>query len=63
MKKIILIWDFDGAIGLINASYPYNFNFSNLKREQDQIRIVGFAGYLSSEMLFCDYWIFSRRRY
>ena len=40
MKKIILIWDFDGAIGLINASYPYNFNFANLKREQDQVRDV-----------------------
>ncbi|MFD0933316.1 polysaccharide deacetylase family protein [Psychroflexus salinarum] len=40
MKKIILIWDFDGAIGLINASYPYNYNYSNLKREQDQVKLV-----------------------
>jgi peptidoglycan/xylan/chitin deacetylase (PgdA/CDA1 family) len=40
MKKIILIWDFDGAIGLINASYPYNFNFKNLQREQNQVELA-----------------------
>jgi peptidoglycan/xylan/chitin deacetylase (PgdA/CDA1 family) len=40
MKKIVLIWDFDGAIGLINASYPYNFNYKNLQREQNQVRLA-----------------------
>jgi peptidoglycan/xylan/chitin deacetylase (PgdA/CDA1 family) len=33
IKKIIITWDFDGPIGLINASYPYNFHYSNLERE------------------------------
>ena len=59
MKKIILIWDFDGAIGLINASYPYNFNFANLKREQDQVRdVFGCFGGVQREMLFCYHGIF-----
>src|SRR5690606_12188309 len=38
MKKIILIWDFDGAIGQINSSFPYNFNFSNLETEINNVR-------------------------
>lgn len=32
-KKIVLIWDFDGPIGQINATYPYNFNFNLLPQE------------------------------
>lgn len=38
MKKIILIWDLDGAIGQINSSYPYNFNYKNLETELDNVR-------------------------
>ncbi len=37
-KKIILIWDLDGAIGQINATYPYNFNFHQLPRELNNVR-------------------------
>lgn len=39
-KKIIITWDFDGPIGLINASYPYNFHFSNLEREINNARAI-----------------------
>jgi len=38
MKKIILIWDFDGPIGQINSSYPYNFHFENLEVEINNVR-------------------------
>lgn len=38
MKKIILIWDFDGPIGQINSSYPYNFHFENLEVEIDNVK-------------------------
>lgn len=38
MKKIILIWDFDGAIGQINSSFPYNFNFENFEVELANVR-------------------------
>ncbi|GAA4290581.1 polysaccharide deacetylase family protein [Aestuariibaculum suncheonense] len=37
-KKIVVIWDFDGPIGQINATYPYNFNFSNLEAEICNVR-------------------------
>ena len=40
MKKIILIWDFDGAIGQINSSYPYNFNFDNFETEINNVRYL-----------------------
>ena len=39
-KKIILIWDFDGAIGQINSSYPYNFNFSNFELEINNVKDI-----------------------
>lgn len=38
MKKIILIWDFDGPIGQINSSYPYNFNYDNLEIEIENVK-------------------------
>ncbi|WP_339887766.1 polysaccharide deacetylase family protein [uncultured Flavobacterium sp.] len=38
MKKIILIWDFDGPIGQINSSYPYNFNFENIEKEIENVK-------------------------
>jgi len=40
VKKVILIWDFDGAIGQINSTLPYNFNFKQLAREQDNVRYI-----------------------
>ncbi len=39
-KKILITWDFDGPIGLINASYPYNFHYSNLEREINNARAI-----------------------
>jgi len=39
-KKIIITWDFDGPIGLINASYPYNYSFQNLQREIENARSI-----------------------
>ncbi len=39
-KKIILIWDFDGAIGQINATYPYNFNFDKFEEEINNIHYI-----------------------
>lgn len=38
MKNIILIWDFDGPIGQINSTYPYNFNYKNLINEIENVR-------------------------
>jgi hypothetical protein len=38
LKKIILIWDLYGAIGQINSTFPYNFNFKQLPRELDNVR-------------------------
>ncbi|MFY0483515.1 polysaccharide deacetylase family protein [Flavobacterium sp. PLA-1-15] len=43
MKKIILIWDFDGPIGQVNSSYPYNFNFENIEKEIQNVKwLIGF---------------------
>lgn len=38
MKKIILIWDFDGPIGQVNSTLPYNFHFENLVAEIENVR-------------------------
>lgn len=40
MRKVMLIWDLDGAIGQINSSFPYNFNFSQLPRELDNVKAI-----------------------
>jgi len=37
-KKILLIWDFDGPIGQINSTLPYNFNFENLNKEISNVK-------------------------
>jgi peptidoglycan/xylan/chitin deacetylase (PgdA/CDA1 family) len=39
-KKIILIWDFDGPIGQINSSYPYNFSFQNFEEEINNVHYI-----------------------
>jgi peptidoglycan/xylan/chitin deacetylase (PgdA/CDA1 family) len=39
-KKIILIWDFDGPIGQINSSYPYNFSFENFETEINNVYYI-----------------------
>ena len=38
MKKIILIWDFDGPIGQINATIPYNFHFDTMVSEINHVK-------------------------
>jgi len=37
-KKIILIWDFDGPIGQINSTLPYNFHYDFMVREIDNVK-------------------------
>ena len=37
-KKSILIWDFDGPIGQINSTYPYNFHYKLLEQEIINVR-------------------------
>lgn len=39
-KKIILIWDFDGPIGQINSTYPYNFSFENFEIEINNVKYI-----------------------
>lgn len=39
-KKIILIWDFDGPIGQINSTYPYNFSFENFEAEIENVHYI-----------------------
>jgi len=39
-KKITLIWDFDGPIGQINSSYPYNFSFENFEIEINNVHYI-----------------------
>ena len=40
MIKIYLIWDFDGPIGHINATYPYNFHYNSLLKEIKNVREI-----------------------
>jgi peptidoglycan/xylan/chitin deacetylase (PgdA/CDA1 family) len=37
-KKVFLIWDFDGPIGQINSTLPYNYNFENLNAEISNVK-------------------------
>lgn len=36
-KTITIIWDFDGPIGQINSTYPYNFSANGFREEQDNV--------------------------
>ena len=36
-KKIIITWDLDGFIGAINSTMPYNYDFSYLEKELQQV--------------------------
>ena len=40
MIKIYLIWDFDGPIGQINATYPYNFHYKTVLREIQNVQYI-----------------------
>lgn len=37
-KKILLIWDFDGPIGQINSTLPYNYSYDFMVREIENVR-------------------------
>lgn len=37
-KKIFVIWDLDGAIGQINSTFPYNFDYKTLETELENVR-------------------------
>lgn len=39
-KKIIVIWDFDGPIGQINSSYPYNFQSIRFDEELNNVNYL-----------------------
>lgn len=34
---LMIIWDYDGAIGQVNASYPYRFNEQRLFEEVNNV--------------------------
>ncbi|CAM3987138.1 MULTISPECIES: polysaccharide deacetylase family protein [Flavobacterium] len=51
MKKIILIWDFDGPIGQVNATNPYNFKFENLEKEIQNVKWI--VEYLEEKNIKC----------
>lgn len=38
--KLMIIWDYDGAVGQINASYPYKFDESKIYREIENIETI-----------------------
>jgi len=37
MKTLSIIWDFDGPIGMVNSTYPYNFSPRPFKTEQTNV--------------------------
>lgn len=40
MTPVALIWDYDGAIGQVNSSYPYNFHEESLLREIENVESI-----------------------
>jgi peptidoglycan/xylan/chitin deacetylase (PgdA/CDA1 family) len=38
--KLFIIWDYDGAIGRINSSYPYKFDENKLYREIENVEQI-----------------------
>lgn len=36
-KQVFLIWDLDGAIGQINSTFPYNFEYRTLESELENV--------------------------
>lgn len=37
LLKLAIIWDYDTAIGMVNASYPYNWQEGHLEREHEWV--------------------------
>lgn len=40
MIKVSIIWDFDGPIGNVNATLPYNFSIKGILREFDFVKLI-----------------------
>ena len=38
--KLMIIWDYDGSVGKINASYPYKFDESKIFREIENVDTI-----------------------
>ena len=48
-----IIWDYDGPIGRINASLPYNYNENNLYQEIENVgKILDIAKEHGLKMIF-----------
>lgn len=51
--RLVLIWDYDAALGQINASYPYNFNEENITNEIANVdKILEFGREFEVKMTF-----------
>ncbi|WP_291114658.1 polysaccharide deacetylase family protein [Flavobacterium sp. UBA6135] len=50
-KKIVLIWDFDGPIGQVNSTLPYNFHFEQFEKEINNVRWL--LEFLKEEKIKC----------
>ncbi len=51
--SVMIIWDYDTAIGQINASYPYNFRAETLQQEIDNVdRILELGSDMQLRMTF-----------
>jgi peptidoglycan/xylan/chitin deacetylase (PgdA/CDA1 family) len=51
--RVLIVWDYDGAVGQVNASYPYNFDESKIYREIESVeRILSLAAALEVRMTF-----------
>lgn len=40
MAKLILIWDYDSALGQVNATYPYKFDHEKLYNEIENVEYI-----------------------
>lgn len=50
---LIIIWDYDGAIGRVNSSYPYKFDEQKIYREIENVEtILGLADKYDLKMTF-----------
>ena len=50
---LMIIWDYDGAIGRVNASYPYKFDEQKIYREIENVEtILGLADKYGLKMTF-----------
>ncbi len=53
IPSVLIIWDYDAAMGQVNASYPYNFHEETLLQEIENVdRILELASDLGIRMTF-----------